>query len=131
MSEVDQVSYYCDGLKRATQAYVKLQNTMTLSDAMDQAVKYEMSHFSGDHKVNREKPERESRFRGPLRPTSGSKTKPFTNRSYKPGHYSTTAQNTYGPVCYYCKRNPAISNATARSSRVDRETSSHTSRGGT
>ncbi|GMF53574.1 unnamed protein product [Phytophthora fragariaefolia] len=104
MSEIDQVSYYCDGLKRATEAYVKLQNTMTLSEAMDQAVKYEMSHFSGDHKVNREKPEREPRFRGPPRPTSGSKKKPFTNRSYKPGHYSPTAQSKEGPVCYYCKK---------------------------
>ncbi|KAG3128992.1 hypothetical protein PI126_g21148 [Phytophthora idaei] len=48
MSEVDQVSYYCDGLKRATQAYVKLQNATTLSEAMDQAAKYEMSHFGGE-----------------------------------------------------------------------------------
>ncbi|GMF28563.1 unnamed protein product [Phytophthora fragariaefolia] len=97
LSAVDQVSYYCDGLKRATQAFVKLQNTMTLSEAMDQAVKHEMSHFSGDHKVNREKPEREPRFRGPPRPTSGSKKKPFTNRSYKPGHYLPTAQSKEGP----------------------------------
>ncbi|GMF18457.1 unnamed protein product [Phytophthora fragariaefolia] len=97
MSEVDQVSYYCDGLKRATQAYVKLQNTMTLSEAMNQAVKYEMSHFGSDDKVNREKPEREPRFRGPPRPTSGSKKKLFTNRSYKPGHYSPTAQSKEGP----------------------------------
>ncbi|OWZ03003.1 hypothetical protein PHMEG_00025337, partial [Phytophthora megakarya] len=33
MSELDQISYYCDGLKRATQAYVKLQNTTSLSEA--------------------------------------------------------------------------------------------------
>ncbi|GMG15839.1 unnamed protein product [Phytophthora fragariaefolia] len=39
MSEVDQISYYCDGIKRATQAYVKLQNATTLSKAMDQAAK--------------------------------------------------------------------------------------------
>ncbi|GMF40426.1 unnamed protein product [Phytophthora fragariaefolia] len=53
MSEVDQVSHYCDGLKRATQAYVRRQNTMTLSEAMVQAVKYETSHFDGDSKTNR------------------------------------------------------------------------------
>ncbi|OWZ21030.1 hypothetical protein PHMEG_0004495 [Phytophthora megakarya] len=28
MSDIDQVSYYCDGLKRASQAYVKLRNPM-------------------------------------------------------------------------------------------------------
>ncbi|KAG3182126.1 hypothetical protein PC128_g14824 [Phytophthora cactorum] len=64
MSEVDQVSYYCDGLKRATQAFVKLQNATTLNEAMDQAAKYEMSHFGGERKPDREKPEQELRFRG-------------------------------------------------------------------
>ncbi|EGZ14979.1 hypothetical protein PHYSODRAFT_399389, partial [Phytophthora sojae] len=29
MIEVDQVRYYCDGLKRTTQVYVKLQNATT------------------------------------------------------------------------------------------------------
>ncbi|POM64578.1 Hypothetical protein PHPALM_19875 [Phytophthora palmivora] len=62
MSEVNQVSYYCDGLKRATQAYVKLQNATTLSEAMDQASKYEMSHFGGERRPDREKPEREQRL---------------------------------------------------------------------
>ncbi|GMF31381.1 unnamed protein product [Phytophthora fragariaefolia] len=84
MSEVDQVSYYCDGLKRATQAYVKLQNTMTLSEAVDQAVKYETSHFGGDHKTNREKPEREQRFRGKPRANHSHDKKSFSKRSFKP-----------------------------------------------
>ncbi|GMF42245.1 unnamed protein product [Phytophthora fragariaefolia] len=37
---------------------------MTISEAMDQDVKYEMSHFGGDSKSNRENPERDQRFRG-------------------------------------------------------------------
>ncbi|GMF47038.1 unnamed protein product [Phytophthora fragariaefolia] len=104
MTEVDQVSYYCDGLKRATQAYVKLQNTMTLSEAMDQAVKYAMSHFGGDHKTNREKPEREQRFCGKPRANHSQDKKSFSKRSFKPGHYAPTEQRKEEPVCYYCKK---------------------------
>ncbi|GMF51055.1 unnamed protein product [Phytophthora fragariaefolia] len=103
MSEEDQVSYYCDGLKRATQAYVKLQNPMTLSEAMDQAVKYEMFHFGGDSKTNREKPEREQRFRGKPRANHPRDKKPFSKRSFKPGHYAPTEKDKEGHVCYYCK----------------------------
>ncbi|KAG3087273.1 hypothetical protein PI125_g18700 [Phytophthora idaei] len=88
MSEVDQVSYYCDDLKRATQAYVKLQNATTLSEAMDQAAKYEMSHFGGERKPDREKPERELRFRGKPRSSQSQDKKPFSKHSYKPGHYA-------------------------------------------
>ncbi|GMF44968.1 unnamed protein product [Phytophthora fragariaefolia] len=84
MSEVDQVSYYGDGLKRVTQVYVKLQNMMTLSDAVDQAVKYEMSHFGGDRKVSREKPEREQLFRGKPSVNRAQGTKPFSKGSFKP-----------------------------------------------
>ncbi|ETP37217.1 hypothetical protein F442_14961 [Phytophthora nicotianae P10297] len=64
MSEVHQVSTYCDGLKRATQAYVKLRNATPLSEAIDKAAKYEMSHLSGEHKATREKPRREQQSRG-------------------------------------------------------------------
>ncbi|GMF31078.1 unnamed protein product [Phytophthora fragariaefolia] len=71
MSEVDQVSYYCAGLKRTTQAYVKQQCAVPMSEATDQAAKYEMAHFGGDRKTDREEPKREQRFRG----------KPSTNHS--------------------------------------------------
>ncbi|KAE9216866.1 hypothetical protein PF004_g14327 [Phytophthora fragariae] len=104
MSEVDQVSYYCDGLKRATQAYVKLCNAMTLSEAMDQASKYEMSHFGGDRRPDREKPEREQRFRGPPRSNAFQSKKPFSKRSYKPGHYAPVEQTKNDPVCYHCNK---------------------------
>ncbi|KAG6610882.1 uncharacterized protein IUM83_08325 [Phytophthora cinnamomi] len=99
MSEVDQVSNYCDGIKRATQAYVKLQNATTLSEAMDHAAKYEMSHFGGDHKVSREKPEREQRFRGKPRANPPQDMKPFSRRSFKPGHYARAEQSKEGRTC--------------------------------
>ncbi|KAE9092239.1 hypothetical protein PF010_g17883 [Phytophthora fragariae] len=98
MSEVDQVSYYCDGLKRATQAYVKLQNATTLSEAMDQASKYEMSHFGGERKPDREISERAQRFREPLSSNASRNKKPFNKRSYKPGHYAPMEQTKNGCV---------------------------------
>ncbi|KAG6587241.1 uncharacterized protein IUM83_02928 [Phytophthora cinnamomi] len=104
MSEVDQDSYYCDELKRATQAYIKLQNATTLSEAMDQAVMYEMSHFGGERNVSREKPEREHRFRGKPRVKPTQYKKPLSKRSFKPGHYAPAEQNKEGPVCYHCKK---------------------------
>ncbi|KAG3081487.1 hypothetical protein PI124_g11047 [Phytophthora idaei] len=104
MSEVDQVSYYCDGLKRATQAYIKLQNPVMLSEAMDQAAKYEMFHFGGERKLGREKTDRDQRFRGSVSLSSHRDRKPFSKRSYKPGHYAPAGQTKEGPVCYHCKK---------------------------
>ncbi|GMF17846.1 unnamed protein product [Phytophthora lilii] len=98
MSEVDQVSYNCDGHKRATQSYVKLQNALTLSETMDQAVKYEMSHFGGDRKVSRGKPGREQRFRGKPRVNTIQDKKPFNKRSFKPGHYAPAEKSKEEPV---------------------------------
>ncbi|KAJ8562036.1 hypothetical protein ON010_g7643 [Phytophthora cinnamomi] len=45
MSELDQVLEYANGLKQRTRSYVKLENPATLSDVMDLAVKYEVTHF--------------------------------------------------------------------------------------
>ncbi|GMF18111.1 unnamed protein product [Phytophthora lilii] len=84
MSEVDQVSYYCEGLKRATQSYVKLQNALTPNEAMDQAVKYEMARFGGERKVSRKKLEREQRVRGKPRVNTIQDKKPFNKRLFKP-----------------------------------------------
>ncbi|GMF38471.1 unnamed protein product [Phytophthora fragariaefolia] len=114
MSEVDQVSYYCDGRKRATQAYVKLQNATTLSEAMDQASKYEVSHFGVEHKPDREKPEREQRLRGPLRSNVSQHKNPFSRRSYKPGHY-TPAEQIKGVLCVTTATSLDISSAIAAS----------------
>ncbi|POM58471.1 Hypothetical protein PHPALM_36876 [Phytophthora palmivora] len=98
MSKVDQISYYYDGLKHATQAYVKLQNPTSLSEAMDQAVKYEMSHFGGERRPGRERPEREQRFRGPPRPNLSQTKKSFHKHSYKPRHYAPAEQTKNEPV---------------------------------
>ncbi|POM81917.1 Hypothetical protein PHPALM_56 [Phytophthora palmivora] len=83
---------------------------------MDQAVKYEMSHFGGERRPGRERPEREQHFRGPPRPNLSQTKKSFHKRSYKPGHYAPAEQTKNVPV------NLAISSATATSSRMNRET---------
>ncbi|KAG2888211.1 hypothetical protein PC114_g18478 [Phytophthora cactorum] len=98
MSEVDQVGYYCDGLKRATQAYVKLQNATTLSEAMDQAAKYEIPHFGGERKPDREKPERELRFRGKPRSSQSQDKKPFSKHRTSPAtthHWSKLKKDPF------------------------------------
>ncbi|KAG2912780.1 hypothetical protein PC117_g18793 [Phytophthora cactorum] len=48
MSMLDQVFCYANGLKPRTRSYVKLENPETLSDAMNLAVKYEVTHFVDD-----------------------------------------------------------------------------------
>ncbi|POM62883.1 hypothetical protein PHPALM_27898 [Phytophthora palmivora] len=105
MSEVDQISYYYDGLKRATpHSYIKLQNPTSLSEAMDEGVKYEMSHFGGERRPGREGSERDQRFRGLLRPILSQAKKPFHKRSYKPGHDAPAEQTKNEHVCFYCKK---------------------------
>ncbi|KAG3230793.1 hypothetical protein PI124_g24109 [Phytophthora idaei] len=71
---------------------------------MDQAAKYKMSHFGGERKPDREKPERELRFRGKPRSSQSQDKKPFSKHSYKPGHYAPPEQTKEGPVCFYCKK---------------------------
>ncbi|KAG6594059.1 uncharacterized protein IUM83_19679 [Phytophthora cinnamomi] len=104
MRVVDQVSYYCDGLKRSTQAYVKLQNATALNEAMDKTTKHEMSHLGGEHKGGNEKPEREQRFRVPPRSNPFQDKNPFSKRSYQPGHYAPAEQIKDGLVCYHCDK---------------------------
>jgi hypothetical protein len=59
MSILDQVLCYANGLKPRTRSYVKLENPDTLSDAMDLAVKYEVTHFVEEARERH--PERDKR----------------------------------------------------------------------
>ncbi|KAG6611087.1 uncharacterized protein IUM83_15842 [Phytophthora cinnamomi] len=129
MSEVDQVSYSCDGLKRATQACVKLQNATALSEAMNQAAKYEMYHFGGDRRPDCEKPERVQQFHGPPSSNAFRNKSPFSKRSYKAGHYAPAEQTKNGPVTTPTSLD--TSSVTTASCSASRETTSHASRRGT
>ncbi|POM81824.1 LOW QUALITY PROTEIN: Hypothetical protein PHPALM_149 [Phytophthora palmivora] len=80
MSDVDQVNYFYDELKRTTQTYFILQNPISLSLAMDQAVKYDMLDFGG-----RERPECDQHFRGPSRSSLLQDKMPFRSAGTSPG----------------------------------------------
>lgn len=53
MSDIDQISNYCAGLKPKTRAYVQIEDPGTLSEAMDFATRFEMAHFSNDNQHER------------------------------------------------------------------------------
>ncbi|KAG2789869.1 hypothetical protein PC129_g20458 [Phytophthora cactorum] len=71
---------------------------------MDQAAKYEMSHFGGERKPGREKTDRDQRFRGAVSSSSHRDRKPLSKRPYRPGHYAPAGQTKEGPVCCHCKK---------------------------
>ncbi|OWZ13303.1 hypothetical protein PHMEG_00013387, partial [Phytophthora megakarya] len=86
MSILDQVLSYANGLKPRTRRYMKLENRETLSEAMDLAVKYEVSHFveeTRERQVRHDK-KKPSADQGPPHPKS-FKGKPFRSKGrFKP-----------------------------------------------
>ncbi|KAG3255323.1 hypothetical protein PI124_g140 [Phytophthora idaei] len=103
MSMLDQVLCYANGLKPRTRSYVKLESPETLSDAMDLAVKYEITHFVDDA---HERQSREDKKRASAIQTSGkdrpSKAKPFRGRGrFKP---KSDAKRAESRTCHFCKK---------------------------
>ncbi|RAW40885.1 hypothetical protein PC110_g2964 [Phytophthora cactorum] len=99
----DQVLCYANGLKPRTRSYVKLENPETLSDAMDLAVKYEVTHFADDA---HERQSRDDKKRASANQTSDkdrpSKAKPFRGRGRsKP---KSDAKRAEGRTCHFCKK---------------------------
>ncbi|KAG4050903.1 hypothetical protein PC123_g13853 [Phytophthora cactorum] len=103
MSMLDQVFCYANGLKPRTRSYVKLENPETLSDAMNLAVKYEVTHFVDD---THERQPREDKKRASANQTSGkdrpSKAKPFRGR----GRFKakSDAKRAESRTCHFCKK---------------------------
>uniref|UniRef100_H3GWM8 CCHC-type domain-containing protein n=1 Tax=Phytophthora ramorum TaxID=164328 RepID=H3GWM8_PHYRM len=103
MSVLDQVLNYANGLKPRTRSYVKLENPETLSDAMDLAVKYEVTHFVEDA--------RDRQIRSDKKKTVGDdnekqprrfKGKPFRGKGrFKPRAKSESKETR---TCYFCKK---------------------------
>ncbi|KAG2787598.1 hypothetical protein PC129_g5353 [Phytophthora cactorum] len=103
MSMLDQVLCYANDLKPRTRSYVKLENPETLSDAMDLAVKREVTHFVDDA---RERQSREDTKSASANQTSGqdrpSKAKPFRGRGrFKP---KSDAKRAEGRTCHFYKK---------------------------
>ncbi|POM71887.1 Hypothetical protein PHPALM_11483 [Phytophthora palmivora] len=78
MSMLDQVLCYANGLKPRTRSYVKLENPETLSDAMDLAVKYEVTHFIDDTRDRQARQETKK-----LNKLTVKHGKPFKEKSFR------------------------------------------------
>ncbi|KAG3242381.1 hypothetical protein PI124_g12774 [Phytophthora idaei] len=103
MSTLDQVLCYANGLKPRTRSYVKLENPETLTDAMDLAVKDEVTHFVDDE---HERQSRVDKKRASANQTSGkdipSKAKLFRGRGrFKP---KSDAKRAESRTCHFCKK---------------------------
>uniref|UniRef100_H3H879 CCHC-type domain-containing protein n=1 Tax=Phytophthora ramorum TaxID=164328 RepID=H3H879_PHYRM len=91
------------GIFPPTRSYVKLENPGTLSDAMDLAVKYEVTHFVEDA--------RDRQIRSDKKKTVGDdnekqprrfKGKPFRGKGrFKPRAKSESKETS---TCYFCKK---------------------------
>ncbi|KAG3094580.1 hypothetical protein PI124_g17222 [Phytophthora idaei] len=103
ISQLDQVLWYASGRKPRTRSCVKLESAGTLSDAMDIAVKYEVTHFVDDA---RERHSREDKKRAPASQSSSqdrpTKEKPFRGR----GHFKpkSDAKRVESRTCHFCKK---------------------------
>ncbi|EGZ19458.1 hypothetical protein PHYSODRAFT_495032 [Phytophthora sojae] len=103
MSVLDQVLCYANGLKPRTRSYVKLENPQTLSDAMDLAVKYEVTHFVEEARDRQ--PKRDKKFSSADQPHAQGKPfkgKPFRRKCrFKPRAEPKCAE---GRTCFHCKQ---------------------------
>lgn len=117
MADVDQVSYYCDGLKQQTKAYVRFENPSDLSKAMDLAVRYELVHFGDEYATRGREAHRSLTPRNNNQHSNLIKNHPgprfvqrsgFTHRkSFRPSHYkpkNTSEIKSEKPVCFHCKK---------------------------
>ncbi|ETI57541.1 hypothetical protein F443_00190 [Phytophthora nicotianae P1569] len=103
MSVLDQVLYYANGLKPRTRSYVKLENPETLSDAMDLAVKYEVTHFVDEscERHTRQDKRKSSTDQAPSYDKS-FKGKAFLGKGrFKP---KTNPKRAEGRTCFHCKK---------------------------
>ncbi|OWY95226.1 LOW QUALITY PROTEIN: hypothetical protein PHMEG_00034827, partial [Phytophthora megakarya] len=126
MSVLDQMLGYTNGLKPRTRSYVKLKNPETLSDAMDFAVKYEVTHFIEDVRDRQPRGDKKKPFGDPAGNTgkafkgNPSVVKVASNREL------TRSNPKVVPVSF--ARSQAISKPNAslgRKPKGSRETSNH------
>ncbi|POM69577.1 Hypothetical protein PHPALM_14126 [Phytophthora palmivora] len=102
MSMLDQVLCYPNALKPRTRRYVKLENPETLSDAVDLAVKYTVTHFIDDTRDRQVHQETKK-----LNNLTVKHGKPFNEKSFRgKGRFKLKADSkrTEGRTCFYCKK---------------------------
>lgn len=103
MSLIDQVMHYANGLKPKTRSYVKLEDPKTLSEAMDLAVKYEVTHFV-DELRDRHVREIKHKVKGKRSREDKSRWKqPFKKfNRYKPSSSYSSGGSKEDRVCHHC-----------------------------
>ncbi|OWZ07833.1 hypothetical protein PHMEG_00019719 [Phytophthora megakarya] len=101
MSVLDQVLSYANGLKLRTRNYVKLENPETLSDVMDLAVKYEVTHFIEVVRDRQPRGDKKKPFGVPAGNTGKAcKGKPFRgNGRFKPRADTKKSEGRTGLFC--------------------------------
>ncbi|KAG6613083.1 uncharacterized protein IUM83_11905 [Phytophthora cinnamomi] len=102
MSVLDQVLYYANGHKPRTRSYVKLENPETPSEAMDLAVKHEVTHFIDDMHDRQSRQDKRTIAAGEApKGDKPFKGKPFRNQGrFKP---RSDLKRTEGHTCFHCK----------------------------
>ncbi|ETI52829.1 hypothetical protein F443_04148 [Phytophthora nicotianae P1569] len=103
MSVFDEVLYYANVLKLRTHSYVKLENPETLSDAMDLAVKYEVTHFVDE---SRERHTRQDKRKSST-DQAPSHVKSFKGKAFRgKGRFKpkTNPKRAEGRTCFHCKK---------------------------
>ncbi|KAG6574355.1 uncharacterized protein IUM83_07090 [Phytophthora cinnamomi] len=131
MSVHDQVLCYANGLKPRTRSYVKLENPQTLRDAMDLAVKYEVTDFI-EEKRDRQ-PKRDKKFSSAEQHQAHANPSGESRSAGRAASSRELSPNVLKVVPASTARSLATSRPTVffgRRSRRSRETGNHVSEGG-
>ncbi|GMF26541.1 unnamed protein product [Phytophthora fragariaefolia] len=103
MSTLDQVMHYTNGLKSRTKSYVRLENPETLSETMDLAVKYEVTHFIDDVHDRQSRQEKKK----PQVDQPNNKGRNFTKKPFRgKGRFKPSSKDKSGErrTCYFCNK---------------------------
>ncbi|ETO77170.1 hypothetical protein F444_07597 [Phytophthora nicotianae P1976] len=103
MSVLDQVLYYANGLEPRTCSYVKRDNPEILSDAMDLAVKYEVTYFVDESRERHTRQDKRKSSTG----QAPSHDKSFKGKEYRgKGRFKpkTNPKRAEGRTCFHCKK---------------------------
>ncbi|KAG6616649.1 Pol Polyprotein [Phytophthora cinnamomi] len=108
MSELDQVLNYANGLRQGTRSYAKLRNPAKLSEAMDLAVKYEVTHYVEEARTRQVHLDNKKASTGQEANQGGRNNgKPFRGKGrFKPSAKPKGGKETC--TCFYLNEGPAV-----------------------
>ncbi len=104
MSEVDNITYYTDGLKPRVKGEIRYKNPSDLIEAMDIAVLFDRAYFpemkSSESKINTFRPQ------GKIFKSSKKVPSPYFNKDKSKGQHKNdkTSFKKSDTTCHYCKK---------------------------